>query len=74
MNPNPRIPADAKEVFAMGFMVGYHGWVPDELAHAFPDEPFEGCPSFIPSTLAHEWKQGYDCGVAFYCDHALEEE
>jgi len=74
MNPNPRIPADEQEVFAMAFMIGYHGWVPDDLAEVFPDESFEACPSFIPFTLAHEWKRGYDCGVAFFCDHVLDEE
>ena len=29
MQTNPRIPADEREVFAMAFMIGYIGWVPD---------------------------------------------
>ena len=74
MQTNPRIPANEREVFAMAFMLGYIGWVPDELASVFPDESFENCPEFIGPALAHEWKMGYDSGVAFFCDHALDEE
>ena len=74
MNSNPRIPFDAQEVFAMAFMIGYIGWVPDDLAAAFPDESFESCPEFVPVELVHEWKAGYDSGVAFFCDHALDED
>jgi len=71
---NPKIPADEREVFAMAFMIGYIGWVPDELQSAFPDETFVSCPEFIPDTLSHFWRQGYDSGLAFFCDHALDEE
>lgn len=74
MQTNPRIPADEQEVFAMAFMIGYIGWVPDDLQNVFPDEDFSNCPEFIYDDLAHEWKRGYDCGVAFFCDHALDEE
>ena len=75
MGPNPRIPADEQETFAMAFMIGYLGDVPDELRASFPDEyEWHNIPYFIPDTLAHEWKRGYDCGVAFFCDHALGEE
>ena len=74
MQTNPRIPADEQEVFAMAWMLGYIGWVPDEMQSVFPDEMFESCPDFIPSELAHEWKRGYDNGLAFFCDHALDEE
>ena len=72
---DPRIPADEQEVFAMAFMIGYMGDVPDELVHAFPDADGWGdCPYFIPDDLAHEWRRGYDSGLAFFCDHALDEE
>ena len=72
---NPRIPADEQETFAIAFMVGYLGEAPDELVHAFPDqEEWGNCPDFVPDDLAHEWKRGYDSGVAFFCDHALDEE
>ena len=72
---NARIPADEQEVFAMGFMIGYMGEAPDELVHAFPDvEEWDSCPDFVPDDLAHEWKRGYDSGVAFFSDHALDEE
>lgn len=74
MQTNPRIPADEQEVFAMAWMLGYIGWVPDELQNVFPDETFEGCPEFVAPALAHEWKRGYDSGLAFFCDHALDEE
>jgi hypothetical protein len=74
MNTNPRIPWGEQETFAMAFMIGYIGWVPDDLAAAFPNETFENCPEFVPNEVAHEWKRGYDCGVAFYCDHALDED
>ena len=73
MNTNPRIPADEQEVFAMAFMIGYLGDIPDELQSVFPDQvEWSNCPNFIPSALAHMWKRGYDCGVAFFCDHALD--
>ena len=72
---SPRIPADEQEAFAMAFMVGYMGEAPDELVHAFPDEEeWRNVPGFISSEHAHAWKRGYDCGVAFFCDHALDEE
>jgi hypothetical protein len=75
MNTNPRIPADERETFAMAFMIGYLGDVPDELQASFPDEyEWRIAPEFIPPTLVHEWKRGYDCGVAFFSDHALDEE
>ena len=74
MQTNPRIPNSEQEVFAMAFLIGYIGWVPDDLAAVFPDETFESCPSFIEPPLVHNWKMGYDCGVAFFCDHALDEE
>ena len=75
MNPNPRIPADERETFAMAFMIGYLGDVPDELQSSFPDEyEWRIAPEFIAPTLVHEWKRGYDCGVAFFSDHALDEE
>ena len=66
MQTNPRIPADEQEVFAMAFMIGYLGDI--------PDEDFSNCPEFIDDSLAHMWKRGYDCGVAFFSDHALDEE
>ncbi len=72
---NPRIPADEREVFAMAWMIGYLGWAPDELVHAFPDvQEWSVVPTFIPDLLVHEWKRGYDSGVAFFSDHALDEE
>lgn len=72
---NPRIPADEREVFAMAWAIGYLGWAPDELVHSFPDvEEWSHVPGFIPPSLAHEWKRGYDSGVAFFSDHALDEE
>ena len=71
---NPRIPADEQEVFAMAWMIGYLGLVPDELAASFPDESFEGCPDFIDPALAHFWWLGSASGLAFFCDHALDEE
>jgi len=74
MQTNPRIPANERETFAMAWMIGYIGWAPDELVSMFPDETFESCPSFVSSELAHEWKLGYDNGLAFFCDHALDEE
>ena len=75
MQTNPRIPADEQEVFSMAFMIGYLGDIPDELQSVFPDqEEWSNCPDFIPDDLAHEWKRGYDCGVAFFCDHALDWE
>jgi hypothetical protein len=74
VNTNPRIPCDEREVFAMSFMVGYLGDVPDYLAECFPGEDFRNCPAFIREDIAHEWKRGYDAGVAFYCDHAMGEE
>ena len=74
MNTNPRIPADENETFAMAWMIGYIGWVPDDLAAAFPDESFEMCPEFISRDLVHMWRRGYDSGVAFFSDHALDEE
>lgn len=72
MQTNPRVPADEQEVFAMAFMIGYIGWVPDDLQNVFPDEDFSNCPEFIDDSLAHMWKRGYDCGVAFFSDHALD--
>lgn len=72
MQTNPRIPADGQEVFAMAFMIGYLGWVPDELQAVFPEESFETCPEFISDDLAHEWKSGYWSGVSFFSDHALD--
>jgi hypothetical protein len=74
VNTNLRIPADEHETFAMAWMIGYIGWVPDDLLAAFPDTLFDSCPDFIDPSLVHMWKQGYDSGVAFYCDHALDEE
>lgn len=72
---NPRIPADEQEVFAMAWMIGYMGEAPDELVHAFPDQDWwSRCPDFVPDDLAHEWRRGYDSGVAFFSDHALDEE
>ena len=74
MQTNPRIPNCEQEVFAMAWMIGYIGWVPDELAAVFPaDEPWGRLPSFIDPSLAHEWKRGYDNGLAFFCDHVLDE-
>ena len=75
MQTNPRIPNTEREVFAMAFMLGYIGSVPYDLAAVFPaDEPWGRLPSFIDPSLAYEWKSGYDCGLAFFCDHALNEE
>lgn len=75
MQTNPRIPGDEHEVFAMAFMIGYLGDIPDELQAAFPDEyEWQNSPEFISDDLAHEWVRGYDCGVAFFSDHALDEE
>ncbi len=74
MHSNPRVPNGEREVFAMAWMIGYIGWVPDDLAAIFPDEPWHRIPSFIDPSLAHEWKAGYDCGVAFFCDHSLDDE
>ena len=74
MQTNPRIPADEQEVFAMAFMIGYLGDIPDELQAAFPDEEFDTCPEFIDDDIAHWWRMGYDCGVAFFSDHAIGEE
>lgn len=71
---NPRIPADEREVFAMAWMIGYIGWVPDDLQAAFREESFDTVPGFIPPDLVHEWKRGYDNGLAFFCDHKLDEE
>ena len=31
-------------------------------------------PDFVSPALAHMWKRGYDCGVAFFSDHALDWE
>jgi hypothetical protein len=70
---NPRIPFTEHEVYGMAFMIGYIGWVPDDLADAFPDVSFDRCPDFIDPSLTHMWKQGYDSGVAFFSDHALKE-
>lgn len=51
------------------------GEAPDELVDAFPEqEEWDRCPRFISADLAHEWRAGYDSGVAFFCDHALDEE
>jgi hypothetical protein len=75
MNPNPRVPFDDYQTFGMAFMIGYLGDVPDELQAAFPDQDeWRNRPDFIYSHNAHMWKRGYDCGVAFFSDHALEEE
>jgi hypothetical protein len=74
MQTNPRIPADEYEAFGMAFMIGYIGWVPDDLQEVFPDDNFYNRPEFIDDTLAHMWRRGYDAGVAFYSDHALDEE
>ena len=72
---NPRIPADEREVFAMAWMIGYEGQAPQDLQAAFPDQyEWSNCPDFVPDDLAHEWKRGYDSGVAFFSDHALDEE
>tara|TARA_R110000803_G_scaffold44410_1_gene94048 strand:+ start:2283 stop:2552 length:270 start_codon:yes stop_codon:yes gene_type:complete len=69
-----RIPSDEREVFAMGFMIAYIGWAPDELVEAFPEETFKNCPEFIDKKLAHFWNEGYDSGMAMFCSHALDEE
>jgi hypothetical protein len=74
MQTNPRVPNSEHEVFGMAFMIGYIGWIPDDLASVFPDESFESCPSFISPDLAHFWRQGYDSGVAFFSDHSFGEE
>ena len=74
MNHSPRIPNGEKEVFAMAFMIGYIGWIPDDLASTFPDETFETAPSWIHPELVGVWQRGYDVGSAFFCDHSLDDE
>lgn len=66
---NPRIPADNQEAFAMAWMIGYLGNLPDALEHAFPDEGFEGFPEFLPSYLQSSWSEGYHNGLEFFVDH-----
>lgn len=66
---NPRVPANEQETFAIAFMVGYLGEAPDELVHAFPE-----IDALVPEHLRPAWTRGYDSGVAFFSDHALDEE
>ena len=70
---NPRIPNNEREVFAMAWTIGYVGISP-WLKAVFPHESFDNCPEFIDPLLAHEWKRGYDSGVAFFCDHAINDD
>jgi len=73
MNTNPRIPSDEHETFALAFMIGYLGDIPDELQEVFPDQvEWSNCPEFISTPLAPMWRHGYNCGVAFFSDHALD--
>ena len=59
----------------MAWMVGYLGIVPDDLVNAFPDvDSWGDCPYFIPDALAREWKRGYESGLSFFSDHALDQE
>ena len=74
LSPNPRTPANDEESFAMGFMLGYHGWFPDEIVDNFPDEVWGDKPSFIKDELYHSYKRGCEAGQAFYYDHKLYEE
>ena len=73
-NHNARTPGNEEESFAMGFMLGYHGWFPDEILDNFPDEIWGDKPSFITHELFSSYKRGFDAGQAFYCDHKLYEE
>lgn len=65
----PRIPAYEDEAFAMAWMIGYLGTLPDALEHAFPDEDFYSFPEFLPSYLQSSWSAGYHNGLAFFVDH-----
>jgi len=71
---NPRTPANEEESFAMGFMLGYHGWFPDEILENFPDEIWGDKPSFIKHELFSSYRRGCQTGQAFYYDHKLPEE
>ena len=73
---NPRTPGNDEESFAMGFMLGYHGWFPDEILENFPDEVWGDKPasSFIKDELYPAYKRGCEAGQAFYYDHKLPEE
>lgn len=65
----PRIPADEQEAFAMAWMIGYLGNLPDALEHAFPDEGFHFFPDFLSPDFYGAWQTGYHNGLAFFVDH-----
>ena len=49
--------------------------IPADEQEVFPDQiEWSNCPDFVSPALAHMWKRGYDCGVAFFSDHALDWE
>jgi len=83
MKTNYRIPGDSEEAYAMGFMVGYLGEFPDALKEVI-DLITEGDadPSYTPDIfpddddglLARDYRRGYDTGVAFFCDHGVDED
>ena len=63
----PRQPLLNNEAFAIGFMVGYLGYAPDELSGAFPDvgDWTQGSPFAFPVDYA----RGYESGVSFFSSH-----
>lgn len=70
---NPRIPSHGKEAYAIGFMVGYLGEVPDDMVTAY-DWEGEGCPPYLTTEQAREYREGYETGAAFWGDHSTDEE
>jgi hypothetical protein len=69
---DPRIPDCSEEAFAIGFMAGYLGAVPETLANAYEVYEVSACPSVIPPALQPLWNLGYDVGLSFYSDHVDE--
>lgn len=65
--PDKRIPNSEEEAFAWGFMIGYLGDVPDTMSDLIYEPSYT--PEFIMDSIAYSYRQGYDTGVAFFCDH-----
>lgn len=71
---NIRVPSVIQEAFALGFMVGYTGKIPQAMSDALDwDDPNEP-PSYMDERcwyedLSSHYRNGYEEGCMFHSDH-----
>lgn len=73
---NIRVPSTHQEAWALGFMVGYTGKIPEAMEKTLdwidPSEPPAYMSELELSLLPSHYREGYEEGCVLYGDHNQE--